>query len=49
MITFILSIVLLVLGYVFYSKFIGERIAVNPKRITPACALEDGVDPSAVP
>ena len=44
MITFILSIVLLVLGYVFYSKFIGERIAVNPKRITPACALEDGVD-----
>ncbi len=44
MITFIVSIVLLVLGYVIYSKFIGERIAINPRRITPATSHEDGVD-----
>ena len=44
MITFIVSIVLLVLGYFLYSKLIERVIGVDPKRVTPAVAHPDGVD-----
>ena len=44
MITFILSIVLLLLGYFIYSKWLGDRITINPRRLTPAVTMEDGVD-----
>ena len=44
MITFIVSIVLLLLGYWLYSKLIERVIGVDPKRTTPAVAHPDGVD-----
>ncbi|MDQ1296485.1 MAG: hypothetical protein QG611_463, partial [Bacteroidota bacterium] len=44
MITFIISIIVLILGYVFYSR-LAERIAgIDPNRETPAFKLKDGVD-----
>ena len=44
MVTFIVAIVLLVLGYWIYSKVIERIIEVDPKRPTPAVAHPDGVD-----
>ena len=44
MVTFIIAVVLLVLGYWIYSKVIERVIGVNPKRVTPAVAHPDGVD-----
>jgi len=44
MITFIVSIVLLLVGYWLYSKLIERVIGVDPKRTTPAVAHPDGVD-----
>lgn len=44
MYTFLLSIVLLILGYVFYSQFIYKNFGVEPERETPATVLEDGSD-----
>ncbi len=44
MITFIIAVVLLVLGYLLYSKVIERVIGVEPNRITPAVAHPDGVD-----
>jgi carbon starvation protein CstA len=44
MITFILSIVILILGYVFYGKLIAKNFGVDTTRITPAYSCQDGVD-----
>ena len=44
MISFLLGVVLLVLGYVFYSKVIIKNFGVEPERRTPAYVLEDGSD-----
>lgn len=44
MITFLVSIVLLVLGHLFYGKFVEKVFGVDPKAETPAIRLEDGVD-----
>ena len=45
MITFITCIVLLVLGYLFYGKFVEKKlIAADPNRKTPAQVCADGVD-----
>ena len=44
MITFILSVVLLLLGYLVYSKVLERIVGVNPERVTPAVAHPDGVD-----
>ena len=44
MITFVVSIALLILGYWLYSKLIERVIGVDPKRTTPAVAHPDGVD-----
>ncbi len=44
MYTFILGVIILVLGYVFYSKVIYKNFGVEPARETPAVALEDGTD-----
>ena len=38
MVSFIIAIVLLVLGYLLYSKVIERVIGVDPKRVTPAVA-----------
>ena len=43
MITFLIGILILVLGYIFYSRYI-DRIFVPDDRETPATKLEDDVD-----
>ena len=42
--SFIGGIILLILGYVFYSKVIIKNFGVEPERRTPAYVLEDGSD-----
>jgi carbon starvation protein CstA len=44
MITFIICIAVLILGYVFYSRVIERIQGVNPENQTPAYKLTDGVD-----
>ena len=44
MISFIIAVALLLLGYLLYSKVIERVIGVDPKRVTPAVAHPDGVD-----
>ncbi|MEI6347319.1 MAG: carbon starvation protein A [Bacteroidota bacterium] len=44
MITFIISVVALILGYVIYGKFIEKVFGANKEAITPAYSKEDGVD-----
>jgi len=43
-ITFFSSILILILGYIFYSKYIERIEGINPERVTPAYKLKDGVD-----
>ena len=44
MITFITAMVLLVLGYMFYGKFVDKTFQPNETKDTPAHTMEDGVD-----
>ncbi len=44
MITFLLSILLLIVGYVVYGSFVEKTFGIKEKRTTPALALNDGVD-----
>ena len=44
MTTFIISLIILFLGYFFYSKFVEKVFGADPNRQTPAYRLEDGVD-----
>lgn len=44
MITFILAITVLLLGYLFYSRFIERIEGADPNRQTPAYKMKDGVD-----
>lgn len=44
MITFLISILLLVAGYFVYGKIVSRYLDVDPKRKTPAYEREDGVD-----
>ena len=44
MISFFISVIVLLLGYVFYSKFIERIEGIDPNRKTPAFKLNDGVD-----
>lgn len=44
MITFIISVALLLLGYLLYSKLIEHIIGVDENRPTPATTMADGVD-----
>ena len=44
MITFVISILLLVLGYVIYGKFIERVYGIDHSRQTPAMTMNDGVD-----
>lgn len=43
MITFLFGILILILGYIFYSKYV-EKLVAPDDRITPANELSDGVD-----
>lgn len=49
MITFFVSIVVLILGYFLYSRVVERIFVIDPKRATPATALADGVDFVAMP
>jgi carbon starvation protein CstA len=44
MVTFIASIILLVIGYFTYGKFIEKMFGASEARKTPALAMNDGVD-----
>ena len=44
MITFLSGLVVLILGFVFYSRFIERFAEVDENRITPAFSMKDGVD-----
>lgn len=44
MVSFIIAIVLLLLGYLLYSKIVERVVEVDPKRPTPAVSHPDGVD-----
>lgn len=40
----IISIAVLVVGYIFYGGWLAKKWGVNPKNVTPAHTMEDGVD-----
>lgn len=44
MITFLVAIVLLVVGYFTYGKFVEKVFGINEKRLTPAYAQKDNID-----
>lgn len=41
---FLLGLVLLAAGYALYGRFVESTVRPDPKRVTPAYALRDGVD-----
>ena len=43
MITFLTALMILVVGYFFYGRFV-EKVFGPDDRLTPAVASEDGVD-----
>lgn len=49
MITFISSLLILLLGYLFYSKIIERIQGIDSSRETPAYSLRDGVDYMPMP
>lgn len=44
MYSFIISLVALILGYIFYGRFVEKIFGTDPNRITPAVSKNDGVD-----
>lgn len=44
MITFLISLVILLGGYILYSRYLERVMEVDPNRATPATSLSDGVD-----
>ncbi|MDO5334806.1 MAG: carbon starvation CstA family protein [Coriobacteriia bacterium] len=44
MLILVVALVVLVAGYVFYGGWLAKQWGVDPKRVTPAHELEDGVD-----
>src|SRR5690625_6445941 len=44
MITFVCAIIILIIAYFTYGKFIEKVFGVTPKRKTPAFVNHDGVD-----
>ena len=44
MISFIVGLVLLIVGYLIYGKVVDKRMGVQPEIKTPAYTLSDGVD-----
>ena len=44
MFTFIISVIVLLLGYFFYSRIIEHIAGIDPYRETPAYNMKDGVD-----
>ena len=44
MLSFLISLAALVLGYIFYGKFVQKVFGADPARRTPAITKADGVD-----
>ena len=44
MITFIICLLALIAGYLFYGKFVARIFGLDPSRQTPAYSMQDGVD-----
>jgi carbon starvation protein CstA len=44
MVTFISSIIILILGYFFYGKFVERIFGIDVRRLTPALTKTDGID-----
>lgn len=44
MVSFLLSVLALILGYIFYGKFVERIFGIDEKRSTPAMTMQDGVD-----
>ena len=49
MITFAIALIALVLGYVFYGKFIERLFGADPNREVPSKSMADGVDYIVMP
>ena len=49
MITFFISIALLILGYIFYGKLVERIFGADSSRETPAMTMKDGVDYMPMP
>ena len=49
MVSFFISIIALVLGYLLYGKFVERVFGPDPKRPTPAVTKADGIDFIAMP
>lgn len=49
MITFLVSLILLIFGYVFYGKFVERVFGPEDKRVAPAIRKADGVDYIVMP
>ena len=44
MVTFSVALALLIIGYMVYGGFVNRIFGPDPKRETPAVAMNDGVD-----
>ncbi|MCR4856707.1 MAG: carbon starvation protein A [Bacteroidales bacterium] len=44
MVTFLIALVVLLLGYLFYGKLVERVFGADPQRETPAVTMADGVD-----
>ncbi|MCD8073594.1 MAG: carbon starvation protein A [Lachnospiraceae bacterium] len=40
----LVAIILLVIGYIYYGSWLAKQWGIDPKKVTPAHRLEDGVD-----
>ena len=49
MVTFTAALLLLIVGYVVYGSFVNRIFGPDPKRTTPAVAMNDGVDYMPLP
>ncbi len=49
MITFLVSLIALILGYFIYGKFVEGVFGPDPQRVTPAVGKADGVDYMVLP
>ncbi|MDE5890321.1 MAG: carbon starvation protein A, partial [Bacteroidales bacterium] len=49
MVTFLVSIALLVLGFFIYGKYVDRFFGSDPSRVTPAVEKADGVDFQPLP
>lgn len=44
MLSFFIALALLILGYIFYGRFVSRVFGADPKRVTPVHTMADGVD-----